>query len=52
MKNNYIGWMMTLSGAMFITMGHYFNQDTWGFVYILCPIVGFMTTVVLDGDGA
>jgi hypothetical protein len=45
-KNNYVAWMMTLSGAMFVTAGHYF--EFWPVMYPVCALVGLVTTIVLE----
>ena len=47
MKANYVAWLVTISGAMFVTMGHYIPE--WPILYILCMIVGFVTSLVLEG---
>lgn len=47
MKSAYVGLIVALSGAMFITMGHYFEE--WILAYLLCPILGVATSLTL-GD--
>jgi hypothetical protein len=45
MKASYIAWIITLSGLMFVTLGHY--ADWWAFSYGLCPLVGIITSIAL-----
>lgn len=45
-KNAYVGWLVTISGAMFVTMGHYFEE--WPALYLMCGLVGIVTAIVLE----
>ena len=46
MKSAYIGWMLAISGAMFTTMGHYFEY--WYLSYVACVFFGLITSLVLS----
>jgi len=47
MKSAYVGWIITLSGILFATLGHFSEGALLFITYIFCGFVGLITSIVL-----